>query len=159
MSTGYYANYAGSIAPIEHFTRALAKELMDRGIAVTQSLPALDTSFFYPAETAESVQMVKQWTGGLGSVQDVVPLVEFRVSPGATWLTGKRSLATAVSLRDKNSDFSVLGKSLAYYLSCHAGLQRLGGTLVDNPRVIAWCLESKCRARRLLLFTARDTAD
>ena len=90
MSTGYYAIYAGSKAPIEHFTRALAKELMDRGIAVNTIAPgALDTSFFYPAETAESVQIIKQWTGGLGSVQDVVPLVEFLVSPGAKWLTGQ----------------------------------------------------------------------
>ena len=33
--------------------------------------------------------MIKQWTGGLGSVKDVVPLVEFLVSPGANWLTGQ----------------------------------------------------------------------
>ena len=39
MSTGYYAVYAGSKAPIEHFTRALAKELMDRGIAVNTIAP------------------------------------------------------------------------------------------------------------------------
>jgi len=90
MSTGYYAIYAGSKAPIEHFTRALAKELIARDITVNSIAPgALDTSFFYPAETAESVQMIKQWTGGLGSVKDVVPLVEFLVSPGAKWLTGQ----------------------------------------------------------------------
>jgi NAD(P)-dependent dehydrogenase (short-subunit alcohol dehydrogenase family) len=90
MSTAHYAIYAGSKAPIEHFTRALAKELMERDIAVNTIAPgALDTSFFYPAETAESVQMIKQWTGGLGSVRDVVPLVEFLVSPGANWLTGQ----------------------------------------------------------------------
>ena len=90
MSTGNYSIYAGSKAPIEHFTRALAKEISNREIAVNTIAPgALDTSFFYPAETPESVQMIKQWTGGLGHVEDVVPLVEFLVSPGAKWLTGQ----------------------------------------------------------------------
>lgn len=90
MSTGNYSIYAGSKAPIEHFTRALAKEVSNRDIAVNTIAPgALDTSFFYPAETPESVQMIKQWTGGLGHVEDVVPLVEFLVSPGAKWLTGQ----------------------------------------------------------------------
>jgi NAD(P)-dependent dehydrogenase (short-subunit alcohol dehydrogenase family) len=90
MSTGYYSIYAGSKAPLEHFTRALAKELTARDIAVNTIAPgALDTSFFYPAESPESIQMIQQWTGGLGNVTDVVPLVEFLVSPGARWLTGQ----------------------------------------------------------------------
>jgi hypothetical protein len=33
--------------------------------------------------------MIKQWTRGLGSVQDVVPLVEFLVSPGGAPFGGR----------------------------------------------------------------------
>jgi NAD(P)-dependent dehydrogenase (short-subunit alcohol dehydrogenase family) len=90
MNTADSSIYARSKAPLEHFTRALAKELSERSIAVNMIAPgALDTSFFYPAETPESIQMIKQWTGGLGNVDDVVPLVEFLVSPGSRWLTGQ----------------------------------------------------------------------
>jgi NAD(P)-dependent dehydrogenase (short-subunit alcohol dehydrogenase family) len=90
MNTAYYSIYAGSKAPLEHFTRALAKELGERRIAVNTIAPgALDTSFFYPAESSESIEMIKQWTGGLGTVDDVVPLVEFLVTPGSHWLTGQ----------------------------------------------------------------------
>jgi NAD(P)-dependent dehydrogenase (short-subunit alcohol dehydrogenase family) len=90
MSTGHYSIYAASKAALEHFTRALAKELSSRNIAVNTIAPgALDTSFFYPAETPESVAMIEQWTGGLGNVNDVVPLVEFLVSPGSNWLSGQ----------------------------------------------------------------------
>ena len=66
MSTGYYyyAIYAGSKAPIEHFTHALAKELMDRGIAVNTIAPgALDLVLlirpkphFAPGETGNSTR-------------------------------------------------------------------------------------------------------
>jgi NAD(P)-dependent dehydrogenase (short-subunit alcohol dehydrogenase family) len=90
MVTGYYSVYAGSKAPLEQFMRALAKEVVARGITVNTIAPgALDTSFFYPAETPESVAFIKEVTGGLGDVQDVVPLVEFLVSPGARWVTAQ----------------------------------------------------------------------
>jgi NAD(P)-dependent dehydrogenase (short-subunit alcohol dehydrogenase family) len=48
-----------------------------------------DTPFFYAAETDESVNAIRQFTGGLGAVDDVVPAVEFLVSPGARWLSGQ----------------------------------------------------------------------
>jgi NAD(P)-dependent dehydrogenase (short-subunit alcohol dehydrogenase family) len=55
-TTGFYSGYAGSKAPLEDFTRALAKEVGSRGITVNTVAPGpLNTSFFYPAETPESV--------------------------------------------------------------------------------------------------------
>jgi NAD(P)-dependent dehydrogenase (short-subunit alcohol dehydrogenase family) len=85
-----YSVYAGSKASLEHFTRALAKELAAQRITVNTVAPgALDTPFFHAAESAESVEMIKQFTGGLGSVDDVVPTVEFLVGSGARWLSGQ----------------------------------------------------------------------
>lgn len=42
--TGYYTSYAGSKAPVEHFTRGIAKELQPRGISVNAVAPGpMDT--------------------------------------------------------------------------------------------------------------------
>ena len=47
--TPYYAAYAGTKAPVEHFTRAASKEFGARGISVTAVGPGpMDTPFFYP---------------------------------------------------------------------------------------------------------------
>lgn len=83
MSIPFYGIYASSKASLEHFSRDLALQLRDRGITVNTVAPgSLDTPFFYAAETPESVAFVKQVTGGLGRVADVVPLAEFLVSSG-----------------------------------------------------------------------------
>lgn len=90
MSIPFYGVYAGSKATLEHLSRDLAHQLRGRGITVNTIAPgALDTPFFYGAESPESVAFVKQMTGGLGSVRDVVPLVEFLVSSDSRWLTGQ----------------------------------------------------------------------
>ncbi len=53
---GDYSIYAGSKAPVEHFTRALSKELFGRDISVNAIGPGpMDTPFFHPAETDDSV--------------------------------------------------------------------------------------------------------
>jgi len=54
--TPFYASYAGTKAPVEHFTRAAAKEFGARGISVTAVGPGpMDTPFFYPAEGEDAV--------------------------------------------------------------------------------------------------------
>jgi len=91
-TTGYYSAYAGSKAPLEDFTRALAKEIGARGITVNTVCPGpLNTSFFYPAETPESTEFFKTMSinGKLGEVKDIVPLVKFLVSPEANWVTAQ----------------------------------------------------------------------
>lgn len=98
--TGLYSIYAGSKAPVEHFTRAAAKEFGPRGISVTAVAPGpMETPFFYGQETAESAEynqnaadLSKFTATGLTDPKDIVPLVRFLVSDG-WWITGQTILA------------------------------------------------------------------
>ncbi|CAE6853331.1 3-oxoacyl-[acyl-carrier-protein] reductase FabG [Paraburkholderia aspalathi] len=97
--TPFYAAYAGTKAPVEHFTRAAAKEFGARGISVTAIGPGpMDTPFFYPAEGADAVAYHKTAaalspfsTTGLTDPGDVVPFVRHLVSDG-WWITGQTIL-------------------------------------------------------------------
>ncbi|MDD4933991.1 MAG: SDR family oxidoreductase [Methylacidiphilaceae bacterium] len=97
--TPFYSSYAGTKAPVEHFTRAAAKEFGDRGISVTAIGPGpMDTPFFYPAEGAEAVAYHKTAAAlskfsrtGLTDIQDIVPWIRFMVSDG-WWMTGQTIL-------------------------------------------------------------------
>ncbi|KAF3179909.1 hypothetical protein TWF788_006910 [Orbilia oligospora] len=93
--TGYYSSYAGSKAPVEHFTRAVSKELQPRLISVNAIAPGpMDTPFFYPQESPEAVAYHKsQGLGGrLTDTQDIAPLVKFLVTEGG-WITGQTIFA------------------------------------------------------------------
>lgn len=97
--TPFYASYAGLKAPVEHFTRAAAKEFGARGISVTAVAPGpMDTPFFYPAEGADAVAYHKSAAAlspfsptGLTDAADVVPFIRFLVSDG-WWITGQTIL-------------------------------------------------------------------
>ena len=93
--TGYYSTYAGSKAPVEHFTRAASKEFGARGISLTGVAPGpMDTPFFYGQESDEAVAYHKQASdlGGLTDIKDIAPLVEFLVTDG-WWITGQTIFA------------------------------------------------------------------
>ncbi|MFJ3259815.1 SDR family oxidoreductase [Pseudomonas sp. NPDC086581] len=97
--TPFYAAYAGTKAPVEHFTRAAAKEFGARGISVTAVGPGpMDTPFFYPAEGADAVAYHQSAAAlspfsktGLTDIQDVVPFIRHLVSDG-WWITGQTLL-------------------------------------------------------------------
>lgn len=97
--TPFYAAYAGMKAPVEHFTRAAAKEFGERGISVTAIGPGpMDTPFFYPAEGADAVAyhksaaaLSKFTSTGLTDIHDIVPWIRFLVSDG-WWMTGQTIL-------------------------------------------------------------------
>ncbi|CAN7574944.1 SDR family oxidoreductase [Brucella pseudogrignonensis] len=97
--TPFYAAYAGTKAPVEHFTRAASKEFGVRGISVTAIGPGpMDTPFFYPAEGAEAVAYHKTAAAlsgfsktGLTDIEDIVPYIRFMVSEG-WWMTGQTIL-------------------------------------------------------------------
>ncbi|KAF9136284.1 hypothetical protein BG015_003172 [Linnemannia schmuckeri] len=87
-----YSAYAGSKAPLEDFTRAMAKEVGARGITVNTIAPGpVDTPFFYGQETKQSTELFASLSvaGRLGSVKDIVPVIEFIASPDAQWITAQ----------------------------------------------------------------------
>ena len=97
--TPFYASYAGTKAPVEHFTRAAAKEFGERGISVTAVGPGpMDTSFFYGQESTDAQAYHKTAAAlspfsktGLTDIQDVVPFIRHLVSDG-WWITGQTIL-------------------------------------------------------------------
>lgn len=97
--TPFYSTYAGNKAPVEHYTRAAAKEFGVRGISVTAVGPGpMDTPFFYPAEGADAVAYHKTAAAlsafsptGLTHIEDVVPFIRHLVTDG-WWITGQTIL-------------------------------------------------------------------
>lgn len=97
--TPFYSSYAGTKAPVEHFTRAASKEFGERGISVTAIGPGpMDTPFFYPAEGEDAVAYHKTAAAlsafsktGLTDIEDIVPYIRFLVSDG-WWMTGQTIL-------------------------------------------------------------------
>lgn len=93
--TGLYSTYAGGKAPLEHFTRAAAKEFGPRGISVNNVAPGpMDTPFFYPAESPESIAYHKasSMSGRLTEIEDIAPIIRFLVTDGG-WITGQTIFA------------------------------------------------------------------
>lgn len=97
--TPFYASYAGTKAPVEHFTRAAAKEFGERGISVTAVGPGpMDTPFFYGQESHDAQAYHKTAAAlspfsktGLTDIEDVVPFIRHLVSDG-WWITGQTIL-------------------------------------------------------------------
>ncbi|GAA1480954.1 SDR family oxidoreductase [Gordonia sinesedis] len=93
--TDGYSTYAGGKSPVEHFTRAAAKEFADRGVSVNSIAPGpMDTPFFYGQETPERVEFHKsQAMGGrLTRIEDIAPIVTFLATEGH-WITGQTIFA------------------------------------------------------------------
>ncbi|ABI61825.1 3-oxoacyl-[acyl-carrier protein] reductase [Granulibacter bethesdensis] len=97
--TPFYASYAGTKAPVEHFTRAASKEFGERGISVMAIGPGpMDTPFFYGQESADAQAYHKTAAAlsafsktGLTDIEDIVPYIRFLVSDG-WWMTGQTIL-------------------------------------------------------------------
>lgn len=93
--TDGYSTYAGAKSPVEHFTRAAAKEFGSRGISVTAIAPGpMDTPFFYGQETPERVEFHKSQAMGnqLTQIEDIAPIVSFLATDG-WWITGQTVFA------------------------------------------------------------------
>lgn len=87
-----YSAYAGSKAPVEHFTKALAKEVGGRAITVNCIAPGpLQTSFFYPAESDENIARLQSMSinGKIGRGDDIPPVARLLVLPDGRWTTAQ----------------------------------------------------------------------
>jgi NAD(P)-dependent dehydrogenase (short-subunit alcohol dehydrogenase family) len=92
VTAATYSAYAGSKAPVEHFTKAFAKEIGPRGITVNCIAPGPQkTSFFYNAENDETIAWLSGMTisGDLGDPVDVVPVMTFLAAPETRWVTAQ----------------------------------------------------------------------
>lgn len=93
--TDGYSTYAGEKAPVEQYTRAAAKELLERGISVNCIAPGpMDTPFFYGQESTERVEFHKSQAMGnqLTKIEDIAPIVTFLTTAG-WWITGQTLFA------------------------------------------------------------------
>ena len=93
--TDGYSTYAGGKSPVEHFTRAAAKEYGARGISVNNIAPGpMDTPFFYGQETPERVEFHKSQAmkNQLTQIEDIAPIVRFLADEG-WWITGQTIFA------------------------------------------------------------------
>lgn len=94
-----YSTYGGCKAPVEHYTRAAAKEFGERGISVNAIGPGpMDTPFFYGQENEDTTAFHKSMTSlsefsstGLTDIEDIAPWVRFIVTEG-WWMTGQTIL-------------------------------------------------------------------
>ncbi|MEL7098234.1 MAG: SDR family oxidoreductase [Pseudomonadota bacterium] len=87
-----YAVYAGTKAPVEEFTRILAREVGDRGITVNTIAPGpIDTPFFHGQETPQSAAFAAGLSveGRLGTEDDLAPLLAFLARPESQWVNGQ----------------------------------------------------------------------
>ena len=87
-----YAVYSGTKAPVEEYTRCLAKELGGKRITVNTIAPGpIDTPFFHSQENERSTAYAANLATEkrLGDVSDIVPLLEFLSMPESQWINGQ----------------------------------------------------------------------
>lgn len=87
-----YTIYSGTKAPVEEYTRMLAKELGSRRITVNSIAPGpVNTPFFHGQETEQSAAYAARLSTEqrLGEVADIVPILEFLANPSSQWVNGQ----------------------------------------------------------------------
>lgn len=87
-----YTIYSGTKAPVEEYTRMLAKELGAKRITVNSFAPGpVDTPFFHGQETEQSAAYAARLSTEqrLGAIDDIVPIVAFLASPESQWINGQ----------------------------------------------------------------------
>ena len=82
--------YSGSKAAVEQFTKALAKEIGDRGITVNVVSPGFtDTEMLAKNPQFKEMGAKMSPLGRLGQPEDIADVVAFLVSEKGRWITGQ----------------------------------------------------------------------
>lgn len=87
-----YTIYSGTKAPVEEYTRMLAKELGAKRITVNSFAPGpVDTPFFHAQENEQSAAYAARLSTEqrLALVEDIVPIVAFLASAESQWVNGQ----------------------------------------------------------------------
>lgn len=87
-----YTIYSGTKAPVEEYTRMLAKELGPKRITVNSFAPGpVDTPFFHGQETEQSAAYAARLSTEqrLGVIDDIIPIVAFLAAPDSQWVNGQ----------------------------------------------------------------------
>src|SRR5699024_1954185 len=88
---GLYSTYGGEKAPVEHYTRAASKEIMDRGGSVNAVVPGpMDTPFFYPQDGEDAVEFHNSQAlhNQLTKIEDIAIIITFLPLDG-WWINGQ----------------------------------------------------------------------
>ena len=83
--------YSATKGALDAATRALARELGDRGIRVNSIAAGfLETEMTHGLTDTQRRQIIRRTPlGRLGTAADIVPVVDFLLSPGADFITGQ----------------------------------------------------------------------